>query len=107
MKKLLMGSLVLTMFSISVIIFQISCKKEANSQSNSVQTGVSDQSEARVCDVRGVYVGNSKASTGATSTTVYRLEENNFAISSVTLESPNVTFGGYRNTCDSIFISVF
>ncbi len=32
MKKLLLGSAVLTMFSISLIIFQISCKKEVTAQ---------------------------------------------------------------------------
>ena len=107
MKKLLMGSIVLTMFSISVIIFQLSCKKEASSQTNSVQTGVSDQSQARVCDVKGVYVGSSTSHDGNSGPVVYRLQENNFAVSSLTLESANVTFGGYRNTCDSVFISVY
>ena len=34
MKKLLMGSIALTLFSISIIIFQISCKKEANAQNS-------------------------------------------------------------------------
>lgn len=32
MKKLLMGSVALTLFSISMLIFQMSCKKEANAQ---------------------------------------------------------------------------
>jgi hypothetical protein len=32
MKKLLMGSVALTLFSISTLIFQMSCKKEANAQ---------------------------------------------------------------------------
>ena len=32
MKKLLMGSIALTMFAISMIVFQLSCKKEANAQ---------------------------------------------------------------------------
>jgi Tol biopolymer transport system component len=39
MKKLLMGSIALTMFSISMIVFQLSCKKEANAQTTT--TGVS------------------------------------------------------------------
>lgn len=34
MKKLLMGSLALTLFSISIIIFQMSCKKDATAQTN-------------------------------------------------------------------------
>lgn len=32
MKKLLLGSIVLTAFSISIILFQISCQKEVNAQ---------------------------------------------------------------------------
>ncbi|MBI1780752.1 MAG: hypothetical protein HYR66_05225 [Sphingobacteriales bacterium] len=35
MKKLLMGSFVLTIFSISLLIFQLSCKKEAVAQTGS------------------------------------------------------------------------
>lgn len=35
MKKLLLGSAALTLFSISIILFQISCKKEAIAQSTS------------------------------------------------------------------------
>ena len=59
-----------------------------------------------VCDVKGVYFGTSASSTGATSTLAYYLEDNNFARSSVTLGGSFVTFGGYRNTCDSVIISV-
>jgi len=33
MKKLLMGSAALTLFSIAMIVLQISCKKEATAQS--------------------------------------------------------------------------
>ena len=36
MKKLLMSSVVLTLFSLSILIFQISCKKEATAQTTSV-----------------------------------------------------------------------
>jgi hypothetical protein len=35
MKKLLMGSVALTLFSTSILLFQISCKKEVNAQTNS------------------------------------------------------------------------
>jgi len=59
-----------------------------------------------VCDVRGVYFGTSASSSGATSTLAYNLEDNNFARGSVTLGGTFVTFGGYRNTCDSVILSV-
>jgi hypothetical protein len=35
MKKILMSSVVLTVFSISILIFQMSCKKDANAQTGS------------------------------------------------------------------------
>ena len=38
MKKLLMGSVVLTIFALSITLFQISCKKEAAAQSNPALT---------------------------------------------------------------------
>lgn len=34
MKKLLMGSIVLTVFSTSMLLFQVSCKKDANAQTS-------------------------------------------------------------------------
>ena len=103
-----MGSIVLTVFAISVFIFQLSCKKEANSQTNiSLQTGVTDQAVARICDVKGVYVGTTASHDGNSGLLVYKLQENNFAVSSLTVDGPNVTFGGYSNTCDSVFISVY
>lgn len=60
-----------------------------------------------VCDVEGVYTGTSTTSTGTVSPMTYRLQDNNFALSSLTPTGPIVTFGGYRNTCDSVFISVY
>lgn len=59
------------------------------------------------CDLKGTYSGTSTTSTGATASMTYILRENNFALSSVTPTSPIVTYGGYRNTCDSVFISVY
>ncbi len=107
MKKLLQGSIVLTVFALSIFIFQLSCKKDAGAQTQvNAQTEANSQA-AGVCNIIGVYSGTSKASTGATSTLVYKLKHNNFAVSSLNLESANVTFGSYTNTCDSVFISVY
>lgn len=60
-----------------------------------------------VCDVRGTYSGMNTASTGATSTIAYKLQDNNFAVGSLTPTSAAITFGGYRNTCDSVVLSVY
>ena len=62
---------------------------------------------AEVCNVQGTYTGTNTASTGGTSSTTYKLKENNFIVGSSTPEGPAVTFGGYRNTCDSVIFSVF
>lgn len=59
-----------------------------------------------VCDVRATYSGLNTASTGGTYPTKYDLRDNNFAVG----YEPNnvaVTFGGYRNTCDSVILSVY
>lgn len=60
-----------------------------------------------VCNVKGTYSGTSIASTGNTSQTTYKLLDNNFAVGSVTPAGSAVTFGGYRNTCDSVIMSVY
>ena len=60
-----------------------------------------------VCDVRGTYTGTAVASTGASVVESYRLQDNNFAVGALTPTGPGVTFGGFRNTCDSIVISAF
>lgn len=104
MKKLLLGSVVLTVFSISLIIFQFSCKKDANAQTT---LNSSNESASRaVCDIRGTYVGYNTSSTGNTASSVYKLQDNNFAVGSTSVDGPAVTFGGYRNTCDSVVMSV-
>lgn len=58
------------------------------------------------CDIRGTYAGTATAS-GSTiaSPIVYKLQDNNFTVGSITIEGVATTFGGYRNTCDSVIIS--
>ena len=104
MKNLVLGSAVLLLFSISVIAFQFSCKKEAGAQklnAGEVSNGVNEN-----CNIRGTYAGTSKSASGATSTLAYTFRANNFATGSGYLGGPAVTFGGYSHTCDSVFISV-
>jgi hypothetical protein len=87
--------LALALFSIPFTTVQLSgCKKEVI------------QVNPPVCDVKGIYTGTSTTSTGVTSPMTYRLEDNNFAIGTVTPKSEDVTFGGYKNSCDSITLSV-
>jgi hypothetical protein len=87
--------LALTLFSIPFTIVQLSgCQKEVIHVT------------PPVCDAKGIYTGTSTTSTGVTSPMTYRLEDNNFAIGTVTPKGPDVTFGGYKNTCDSIVLSV-
>jgi hypothetical protein len=58
------------------------------------------------CDVKGIYSGTATSSNGNSSPLAYSLRENNFAVGFVTKEGAAVTFGGYRNTCDSVIMSV-
>ena len=81
---------------IFIIVFQLSsCKKET------VITPV------LACDLRGIYTGTATSSTGTTITETYTLKDNNFAVGSITPEGASITFGGYRNTCDSVIISAY
>lgn len=59
------------------------------------------------CEVKGIYTGTGTATTGQYTTLVYNFLENNFVKGGTRLSSPYVTFGGYRNTCDSVFLSVY
>ena len=60
-----------------------------------------------VCDVRGTYSGTAVGSTGASINESYRFGDNNFAVGALTATGPGITFGGYKNTCDSIKFSVY
>jgi hypothetical protein len=89
---------------LAIIIFSVSfiqltgCKKDAE---------IITTPATPVCDVKGTYSGTNLASTGASSTLTYKLQDNNFAVGSVTPTGAAVTFGGYRNTCDSVILSVY
>ena len=95
MKKLLFGSIGLTAFFALILLFQLSSCKKENAQPNTV------------CDVRGFYSGTNLSDKGASSVLTYDLRDNNFAVGGTTAGSAPVTFGGYRNTCDSVILSVY
>ena len=113
MKKLLMGSIVLVTFAVAIFVFQMSsCQKivaQTNILHDTVKVSVHDTIKycPTTCDIRGIYSGTSTASTGASGTMTYQLLDNNFAVSSVTPTGTVVTFGGYRNTCGSVIMSVY
>lgn len=93
-----MASIALTTFAMSIAVFQMTSCKKTEAQPNPPVT---------TCDVRGTYSGTNLSSTGVSSTLTYKLQDNNFAVGSATSEGSAVTFGGYRNTCDSVFLSVY
>jgi len=87
---------IVTVLTLLVFCLQLgSCKKDTTTTSTTT------------CDVRGAYSGSSTPSVGSASPIVYNLKDNNLAVGSVTLGGSPTTFGGYRNTCDSVFISVY
>jgi len=91
------------MKSISIFLFLsltifISCDKDDDGGTNNTPP---------VCDVKALYAGTGIASTGASTTMVYQLRDNNFAVGYVSVGGAAVTFGGYRNTCDSVIISSY
>ncbi len=96
MKKNFMGSIALATFVLTIVLFQMTgCKKDTV------------QATTATCDVRGTYTGSNLSSTGATSPIIYTLQDNNFAVGRTTSGSVAVTFGGYKNTCDSVILSVY
>jgi hypothetical protein len=59
------------------------------------------------CTVSGSYSGTSLSNNGVTSAMAYSFQENNFAVGRVMESDEAVSFGGYRNTCDSVVWSVY
>ena len=96
MKKLLFSTVVLACFTLTVFLFQATGCKKTN-----------EKPPAAVCDVRGFYTGANLSSKNESSPITYDLRDNNFAVGGVTANTPAVTFGGYRNTCDSVILSVY
>jgi hypothetical protein len=91
-----MKSILIFLFLSSTIF--ISCDKDDDGGTNNTPT---------VCDVKALYAGTATSSTGTNATMVYQLKDNNFAVSYVSVGGAAVTFGGYRNTCDSVIISSY
>ncbi len=95
MKNFLLNSSLLVLFSTALSPVQTtSCNK-------------SNSGETRVCNVQGNYSGMNISVSGSTSPIFYSLKENNLATGSINADEEPVTFGGYRNTCDSVTLSVY
>lgn len=60
-----------------------------------------------ICPLRGLYVGTNTQSNGAQSNSIYTFYENHFAIGQETLNGPATSWSGYRNTCDSVIMSIY
>ena len=58
------------------------------------------------CIITGMFTGESKSAKGQTAQMTYDLRENNLAVGMSSPTGSAVTFGGYKTTCDSIYISV-
>ena len=91
-----MKSKIFILFLCTLFFLSIACKKSDTIVDPPV-----------VCDVRGTYTFKATTSTGDTSTTTYKLQDNNFVVGSLTPTSAAITFGGYKNNCDSVFMSVY
>ena len=108
-----MGSIVLTTFAFAILLFQMSSCKKTLAQTNVIHDTVKVNIHDTVkycptnCDIRGTYSGTNTASTGGSSTLTYKFQDNNFAIGSITPTGSITTYGGYRNTCDSVILSVY
>jgi hypothetical protein len=61
---------------------------------------------AEDCDIRGMYTGKATSAKGQSAQMTYDFRDNNFAVGLSSPTGSAVTFGGFKNTCDSIYISV-
>jgi hypothetical protein len=60
-----------------------------------------------VCPLIGNYAGTNYAHSGATASIWYSFEADNLAVGTNGEGGGAVTFGGFKNTCDSVVMNVF
>ena len=64
--------------------------------------------EPPVCELRGEFRGTATSHAGNSSLSTYTFKEDNFVTGTDALSGNTaVVWGGYRNTCDSVFISTY
>jgi hypothetical protein len=104
-------------FVLSVIVFSLlllqsgSCTKE---KETIIEKIVKDTIRIRdttyydvVCPLRGTFVGSGTSHLGNSAYSEYTFQENNFVFGKEAAGGSYTTFGGYRNTCDSVIMSVY
>lgn len=92
---------------LSIGVFQMaSCTKEKEVEVE-VEVIVKDTvSYDDVCPLRGEYVGTSTRTGGTSFNIIYAFRDNNFVVGREVVSGPGVSFGGFRNTCDSVIWDV-
>jgi hypothetical protein len=59
------------------------------------------------CNIKGAYTYSATSSTGNSAVSKFTFLDNNLTVGTSSLAGPDVTYGGYRNTCDSVILSVY
>ncbi len=97
MKKLLMGSAVLTLFSISIIIFQMSCKKDATAQTSGTNYTLPT---ATTSSLGGIIVGNglSVTSSGILSAISVNSQQNKLIFKKIVGSTSEIWTANYDGT---------
>ncbi|MES2850092.1 MAG: hypothetical protein V4685_13625 [Bacteroidota bacterium] len=96
-------------FIISIGILAVALMTNSSCKKETVTVTVTDTVTVcpPVCKITGSYSGTSTPSVGPNSTLVYDFNDNNFTTGHEVVGGPITTLGGYRNTCDSVFISSY
>jgi len=108
---------ILTLFIAFSTIFSLeSCKKEVETRTVHDTVNVIKRDTLykidtvdydNICPLRGLYVGLNTQSNGVQSNSIYTFYDNHFAIGQETLNGPPTSWSGFRNTCDSVIMSVY
>ncbi len=111
-KSLIFSGLVLFVFATAIVL--VSCEKDTSvtaeikpCKKDTIIVKDTVFVPAPTCNVKGVYTYSATSSTGNSAVSKFTLHDNNLAVGTSSLTGPNVTYGGYRNTCDSVILSVY
>ena len=109
---------VLLLIATCFVLLQVgSCKKDPEIITKTVTDTVRIKDTIRirdttyydvVCPLRGTYKGSGTSHLGNSSYSEYFFQDNNFVTGKESAASITyATFGGFRNTCDSVIMSVY
>jgi hypothetical protein len=103
--------LVISVAVFSLLLLQLgSCTKETEIITKPVKDTVYIRDTTYydvVCPLRGTFTGSGTSHLGNSSYGSYTFQDNNFVVGREVAGGPFVTWGGYRNTCDSVVMSVY